>query len=143
MIKILTVEQRPECIGEICWLEIPVMDIVRAQKFYTDIFGWNCNSQVVRPSDGNVPAGEDCPVKSIHFFNKGQTLNGAFQLMRDDNHFANVDLDRPHAIPVLPTLNVKDCAKTLEQVEQAGGRTQWYMFLRIKRRFNPCLIWCG
>ncbi|KAF4463906.1 hypothetical protein FALBO_9269 [Fusarium albosuccineum] len=104
-----------EALGQICWLEIPVRDVPRAKKFYTELFGWEFVTEPGKPV-GNC-------VKSMHFFNKGKTLHGAFLEHDESYHVINNIPDRPAALPVLPTLCVQDCEKTLDKAAVEGGKT--------------------
>ena len=104
--------------GTICWLEIPVKDVSRAQTFYTDIFGWDFPN-----ASSSDPA--ESPSRSLHFFNKGEALNGAFVLDKDGHQVINHDPSRPQAAPLLPTINVVDCADTLRKAEAIGGKIGW------------------
>ncbi|KAF4949744.1 hypothetical protein FGADI_8682 [Fusarium gaditjirri] len=94
-----------EALGQICWLEVPVRDVARAKAFYIELFGWEF---VTEPQK----AVGDC-VKSMHFFNKGKTLHGAFLEHDEEHHVINNNPDKPGALPVLPTLYVLDCEETL------------------------------
>ncbi|EEU44997.1 hypothetical protein FSOLCH5_012470 [Fusarium solani] len=104
-----------EALGQICWLEVPVRDFARAKKFYTEIFGWEV-------MDEPAKAVGDC-VKSMHFFNKGKTLHGAFLELDEPYHVVNNIAERPAALPLMPTLCVVDCEETLKKVASAGGKT--------------------
>ncbi|KAF4979825.1 hypothetical protein FZEAL_4041 [Fusarium zealandicum] len=104
-----------EALGQICWLEVPVRDVPRAKKFYTELFAWQF---VDEPSK----AAGDC-IKSMHFFNKGQTLHGALLEVEEQHHVVNNVAGRPAALPILPTFCVEDCEKTLEKAGSAGGKT--------------------
>ncbi|RSM03675.1 hypothetical protein CEP52_007228 [Fusarium oligoseptatum] len=64
----------------------------------------------------------DC-VKSMHFFNKGKTLHGAFLELDEPYHVVNNIADRPAALPLMPTLCVVDCEETLKKAASAGGKT--------------------
>lgn len=107
--------QIQEGLGQICWLEVPVRNVDRAKQFYGDIFSWNFS---LEPGQ----AVGDC-IKSMHFFDKGQTLHGA--LLEVDEHYQVINNvpDRPGALAVMPTFCVEDCEKTLEKVASAGGKT--------------------
>ena len=61
-------------------------------------------------------------MKSMHFFSKGK-LNGAFLEVEEKYQVVNNKEGLPGALPVLPTLCVKNCGETLEQVEKLGGKT--------------------
>ncbi|KAK7429643.1 hypothetical protein QQZ08_003838 [Neonectria magnoliae] len=104
-----------EALGQICWLEVPVLDVDRAKKFYTELFGWDF-------SDESRPGVGDC-VKSMHFFSKGKTLHGAFMHVEAKYQVVNHVPGDPAPMPVLPTLCVVDCAETLEKAEALGGKT--------------------
>lgn len=107
----------------ICWLEIPVQDVSRAQKFYSELFGWECSKDPLP-----APPETGGPLKGLYFFNSsrgGKVLHGAFMHLPDDHRVINHDPSRPGAMPILPTLNVDDCAETLKQAESLGGKTQW------------------
>lgn len=94
---------------------MPVRDVPRAKTFYTTILSWTF-------APDPVPAVGDC-VKSMHFFSKGKTLNGAFLEVDEKYHVVNNKEAVPGALPVLPTFCVMDCKETLEQVEKLGGKT--------------------
>ncbi|KAM4061385.1 hypothetical protein HRG_007368 [Hirsutella rhossiliensis] len=115
-------------VGEICWLEIPVHDVSRAQQLYGDVFGWVCQPE-------GVPHGRN-GIQSMHFFNKG-AVHGAFllvmegyqavkwQLIYGPNHFTTrALLTRAEILPPLPTFCVDDCGETLTKVEAHGGKEQ-------------------
>ncbi|EXK39493.1 hypothetical protein FOXG_05375 [Fusarium oxysporum f. sp. lycopersici 4287] len=104
-----------EALGQICWLEVPVRDVPRAKAFYMELFGWEF---VPEPQK----AVGDC-VKSMHFFNKGKTLHGAFLEHDEEYHVINNNPDKPGALPVLPTLCVLDCEETLAKANAIGGKT--------------------
>ncbi|CAH0059254.1 unnamed protein product [Clonostachys solani] len=109
-------------VGQVCWLEIPVSDISRASKFYEGLFGWQCDLNPVPQAETPTP---DCPFKGMYFFNKKDTVNGAFVVMSDDHRVVNFFEDRPRAMPVLPTIQVADIAETLKLAEKLGGKNQW------------------
>lgn len=113
--------------GKICWLEIPVKDIYRAQKFYTDIFSWDCDPEPKDPVQYPTSSSDtvDSPIQSLHFFRKGEALNGAFMLGKADHQVVNYDPNRPRALPLLPTIHIEDCADTLRKAEALGGKTTW------------------
>ncbi|RYP74977.1 hypothetical protein DL771_002625 [Monosporascus sp. 5C6A] len=101
--------------GEICWLEIPVSDVSRAQKLYTDIFGWECAPDATpNNSDG---------VKSLHFFNKG-SLQGAFLLIQEGYQMTQYGKLDKEVLPPLPTFCVKECDETLQKVQANGGKVR-------------------
>ncbi|KPM44594.1 hypothetical protein AK830_g1969 [Neonectria ditissima] len=104
-----------EALGQICWLEVPVLDVDRAKKFYTELFGWEFADEP-RPGVG------DC-IKSMHFFSKGKTLHGAFMHVEAKYQVVNHVPGDPAPMPVLPTLCVVDCAESLEKAEALGGKT--------------------
>ncbi|KAM5376845.1 hypothetical protein ACJZ2D_005332 [Fusarium nematophilum] len=104
-----------EALGQICWLEVPARDVPRAKKFYTQLFGWEYGAEPAKPVG-------DC-VKSMHFFNKGKSLHGAFLEVDEQYHVVNNISDRPAALPVMPTFCVEDCEKTLEKAGSEGGKT--------------------
>ncbi|KAL4725248.1 hypothetical protein ACLX1H_007395 [Fusarium chlamydosporum] len=104
-----------EALGQICWLEVPVREVPRARKFYTELFGW----EFVEEPQKTVG---DC-IKSMHFFNKGKTLHGAFLELDEAYHTINHDPARPGALPLLPTLCVSDCQETLDKANVIGGKT--------------------
>lgn len=106
---------RQESLGQICWLEIPVLDVDRAKKFYTGLFAWEF------APDSTPPVG-DC-VKSLHFFTKGKTLNGALMHVDEKYQIVNNKKDFYQALPVMPTFCVMDCAEALEKVAELGGKT--------------------
>jgi predicted enzyme related to lactoylglutathione lyase len=94
--------------GQILWLEVPVTDLARAQAFYTDVLGWECNKGEGKPS--NLSGTE-----SVHFFSKG-VMNGAFHKRAE----AGVDAARPGAVT---TFMVDSIEETLGKVGQKGGKT--------------------
>jgi predicted enzyme related to lactoylglutathione lyase len=99
---------------------VPVHDAERAQKFYTDILGWE-----PLPSNAaeEVAVGARAGIRSMQFFRKGEQLNGAFVLVDAANHVANFQADNKHAVPVLASFCVANCADTLEKVAALGGKT--------------------
>ncbi|KND86772.1 27 kDa antigen Cfp30B [Tolypocladium ophioglossoides CBS 100239] len=101
--------------GEICWFEIPVSDASRAQKLYTDIFGWECK-------DEPVPRGDN-GVKSMHFFNKA-SVHGAFLLMEEGHQQTQYRKLDKEVLPPLVTLCVEECNETLDKVKAHGGKMQ-------------------
>ncbi|RYP04161.1 hypothetical protein DL764_004628 [Monosporascus ibericus] len=106
---------QPQKHGEICWLEIPVSDISRAQKLYADIFGWECEPDgTPKNSDG---------VKSLHLFNKG-SVHGAFLLMQEGYQMTQYGKLDKEVLPPLPTFCVKECDETLQKVQASGGKVQ-------------------
>jgi len=107
-------EQKPDPTGQICWFEIPVSDTARAAKFYTEIFGWNCEMEtMMSPAPGST---------TVHMFNKGN-LHGAFLLMDEGKHLLNVDAADPKKLAVLTTLCVSSIDETLEKIGKSGGKT--------------------
>ncbi|KAI9167283.1 hypothetical protein HJFPF1_03409 [Paramyrothecium foliicola] len=109
-----------QALGQICWLEVPVQDSKRAQKFYTDIFGWESLSS----TDAEEAAVVARPgIRSMQFFRKGEQLNGAFIQVNEENHIANYRADNQHAVSVLASFCVENCAKILEKVVRLGGKT--------------------
>ncbi|KAI5462714.1 hypothetical protein BGZ63DRAFT_423941 [Mariannaea sp. PMI_226] len=104
-----------EALGQSCWLEVPVLEVDRAAKFYTDIFGWE-----IAPEP--KPAIGDC-VKNLYFFSKGKSLHGAFLHVDAKYQVVNNISDNPAALPILPTLCVVDCAETLDKANSLGGKT--------------------
>ncbi|CAM1501021.1 Fc.00g101830.m01.CDS01 [Cosmosporella sp. VM-42] len=109
-------ERIKEAFGQISWLEIPVRDVDRAKKFYTEVFQWQFSPE----KDNMKPVG-DC-VKSMHFFSKGK-LNGALLEHDEKYHAINFKEDVPEALPVLPTFCTFDCDETLEVGKRFGGKT--------------------
>ncbi|GKT60477.1 glyoxalase bleomycin resistance protein dioxygenase [Colletotrichum tofieldiae] len=99
--------------GQMCFLEVPVSDPVRAAAFYTAVLGWNCaEAGMPSPTPG---------IKTVHFFNKGE-LHGGFLLMEDGNQIAGHDAARPERMAVLPTFCVRDIEGSVAEVERLGGR---------------------
>ncbi|OAQ57770.1 lactoylglutathione lyase family protein [Purpureocillium lilacinum] len=109
-----------ECykVGEICWLEIPVHDAARAQKLYSDIFGWECKPEAIPKGDHGVA--------SLHFFSsKGNGVNGVFLLMEEGYEATKYGkLGKEVLLPPLPTFCVEECNATLEKVKNHAGETQ-------------------
>ena len=101
--------------GLICWLEIPVKDVARAQKFYSDVFGWNTTLGEM----ASAAAGSS----TIHFFTKGDSLHGAFHIMDEGCHLFNVDEADSKKLPLLTTLCVLNIEETLKKIEELGGKT--------------------
>ncbi|KAF5565476.1 hypothetical protein FNAPI_1638 [Fusarium napiforme] len=108
-----------EALGQICWLEVPVRDVPRAKAWYMELFGWEFLPEPQK-------AIGDC-VKSMHFFNKGKTLHGAFMEHDEEYHAINNNPDKPGALPVLPTLCVLDCEETLAKANAIGGTSKTVM----------------
>ncbi|RYP63525.1 hypothetical protein DL769_006946 [Monosporascus sp. CRB-8-3] len=101
--------------GEICWFEIPVSDLSRAQKLYTAVFDWKCNPDgTPQNSDG---------VKSMHFFKKGG-VQGAFLLIQEGYQIPQYGKPGKEVLPPLPTFRVKDCEETLRKVQDNGCEVQ-------------------
>ncbi|KEY64264.1 hypothetical protein S7711_09865 [Stachybotrys chartarum IBT 7711] len=105
-----------QALGQICWLEIPVTDVARARKFYSELLGWEILPDV-------MPGPHDSPIKSMHFFRKGEALNGTFLVMDETDRVRNHDEARPLAMPVLTTFCVRDCDDSLRLVAKLGGKT--------------------
>lgn len=95
---------------------MPVLDIDRAKKFYSELFGWEVSPE------RKPPVGSDC-VKGLYFFSKGKTLHGAFMHVEEKYQVVNHAPGNPAAIPILPTLCVLDCAETLDKAASLGGKT--------------------
>ncbi|KAK5987407.1 hypothetical protein PT974_11534 [Cladobotryum mycophilum] len=106
---------KPGCIGQICWLQVPVIDSTRARDFYTEILGWECPPDPVQSDKSGV--------KAMHFFNKGH-LHGAFTVMNEGYQITNHKDGVQDALPVLPTFNVQECNETLDKVKGLGGKVQ-------------------
>ncbi|KAH6899643.1 hypothetical protein B0T10DRAFT_1352 [Thelonectria olida] len=104
-----------ESLGQITWLEVPVLEVDRAKKFYADLFGWEFAPEPKK-------AVGDC-VKALYFFSKGKTLNGAFMHVEEKYQVVNNVPGNPGALPILPTLCVLDCAETLDKAASLGGKT--------------------
>ncbi|KND88880.1 hypothetical protein TOPH_06406 [Tolypocladium ophioglossoides CBS 100239] len=101
--------------GEMCWLEIPVYDASRAQKLYTDIFGWECKPE---------PAPQKAPgIESMHFFTKG-SIHGAFLVLKEGYNMTQYGKLDKEVLPPLPTFCVKECDETLAKVKAHGGKMQ-------------------
>jgi predicted enzyme related to lactoylglutathione lyase len=107
-------------VGQLCWLQVPVRDISRAQKFYSEILGWE---SLGSSTDDQALIDAAPGVTGRRFFRKGDLLNGSFVLVGETHHVANYDAHNQHAVPFLPTFCVADCALTLERVAALGGRT--------------------
>ncbi|KAM4064061.1 lactoylglutathione lyase family protein [Hirsutella rhossiliensis] len=102
-------------VGEICWLEIPVHDVSRAQQLYGDVFGWVCQPE-------GVPHGRN-GIQSMHFFNKG-AVHGAFLLVMEGYQAVKYGRLDKEILPPLPTFCVDDCGETLTKVVAHGGKEQ-------------------
>lgn len=103
-------------IGKVCWLDVPVYDVERAKKFYTEVLDWECNITVVAdPAPG---------AHSMHFFRNAAGVNGAFSHMKEGLLVVNHDKDNAGALPVLPTFSVADIQETLDKAVKAGGQVQ-------------------
>ncbi|RYP03993.1 hypothetical protein DL765_010334 [Monosporascus sp. GIB2] len=101
--------------GEICWIEMPVQDVSRAQKLYKDIFGWEFRPDGTPANSGGV--------KSLHFFNKG-SVQGALLLMEEGYQVREYGKSDKEVLPPLPTFCVKECDETLQKVQANGGKVQ-------------------
>ncbi|KAH7324505.1 Glyoxalase/Bleomycin resistance protein/Dihydroxybiphenyl dioxygenase [Stachybotrys elegans] len=104
-----------QALGKICWFEIPVSNVSRAKQFYTDVMGWEMLAE--------APPPDKSPIKSMHFFRKGEGFNGAFLEVESDHHLRVYDEAKPRAIPVLATFCVRDCDATLNLISELGGKT--------------------
>jgi uncharacterized protein len=93
-----------------------VVDVQRAQKFYSAVLEWDCKPSAMMKS----PVGG---IKELYFFNRG-TLNGAFLVMEEGYHVLNHDSEKSLAMPVLPTFCVEDIEATLEKANKEGAKTQ-------------------
>lgn len=91
-------------------------DVARARKFYSELLGWEILPDV-------MPGPDDSPIKSMHFFRKGEALNGTFLVMDETDRVRNHDETRPLAMPVLTTFCVRDCDDSLQLVAKLGGKT--------------------
>lgn len=99
-----------------CWLEIPVHDVARAQALYADVFGWECAPDAIPHA---------CPgIKSMHFFSHG-SLHGAFLLADDGYEATKHRAATRELLPPLPTFCVDECAETLAKVQLHQGSVQW------------------
>ena len=106
-------------IGKITFLEIPVYDIDRAKKFYTAVLDWEYKGEAI----ANAPAG----LHGMYFFHKGDVLHGCFNHMKEGKALRNHNENDPEVLPLLPTVEVADCAETLAKAEANGGKIQWYV----------------
>jgi len=100
-------------LGEICWLEIPVLDSARAIAFYTAIFDWECDARGV---PGPLPT-----IKQIDFFRKG-SLNGAFATVDPKDLAKTTEEHSPSKQSVIASFAVPNVQETLDKVEKAGGK---------------------
>lgn len=95
---------------------MPVYDVERAKKFYTEVLGWECNlASFANPAPG---------AHSMHFFKNASGVNGAFSHMKDGLLVTNFDKGNAEALPILPTFNVVNCQETLDKASKAGGQLQ-------------------
>ncbi|OAA35069.1 Glyoxalase/bleomycin resistance protein/dioxygenase [Metarhizium rileyi] len=109
--------QNQPAIGQICWLEIPVHDIKRASKLYSEIFGWKINEEAMPMDQPGIQA--------MHVFAAPERkLGGALLVMEENYQMTRYGKLEKEVLPPLPTLCVKDCDETLKQVESLGGSTQ-------------------
>jgi len=103
--------------GEITWLEIPVSDPARAQAFYLAVLGFEATPGAPQPMPGYTDG-----VDGVYMFTKGK-MHGAFVKMSRPEGIANVaDEGYVAKMPVLPTYMVESLEKTLEVVEEKGGK---------------------
>ncbi|KAJ3499098.1 hypothetical protein NLG97_g615 [Lecanicillium saksenae] len=97
-------------IGGLFALEIPVTDITRSQKFYSDLFGWQFEGIMPRGSDG---------VQALHFFkNAAQSITGALVLLEQGHTPKSAGVD---SWGLWPTLVVANVSEALKQVEAQAG----------------------
>ncbi|KAK3196337.1 hypothetical protein K4F52_000719 [Lecanicillium sp. MT-2017a] len=100
-------------VGKICWLDVPVYDVERAKKFYTEVLDWDCNvGAFPDPGPG---------AHSMHFFKNAAGVNGAFSHMKEGLLVTNHNKTSREALSLAPTFNVENCQETLDKAIKAGG----------------------
>lgn len=102
--------------GEICWVEIPVYDVSRAQKLYKDLFGWEYTPE---PAPQHNPG-----IENLHFFTKGG-VHGAFLHVKEGYNVTQYGKLDKEVLPPLMTFCVKDCEEALVKAKAHGGKVQW------------------
>jgi predicted enzyme related to lactoylglutathione lyase len=101
-------------VGEMCWHEVPVVDVKRAADFYSAVLGWDIELK-------GMPSPYES-VESVHMFNKGST-NGALIRVSDEALISkDADPTRPAKGGALTTFKVENIAETLKKVEASGGK---------------------
>ncbi|EPS36492.1 hypothetical protein H072_10017 [Dactylellina haptotyla CBS 200.50] len=97
-------ESKPTPTG-FSWVEIPVKDMKRALKFYSDAFGW-------------TPTNTKDSTSPYHIIqNPFGNLNGALHQVSDENHVAGT-ATRPS---ILPYIGLNSIEEPLAKVKEAGG----------------------
>ncbi|NJB37911.1 VOC family protein [Croceivirga sp. JEA036] len=103
------------------WFEIPVADMLRAQKFYEAVFNCTINVQIF----GGTKMG---------WFPQGETKNGASgSLIEQPNHYQSSATDG-----VLIYFNSVDVQHTLDRIAKAGGK-----ILKEKTLISPEIGFMG
>ncbi|KAK6532078.1 hypothetical protein TWF694_003240 [Orbilia ellipsospora] len=97
-------ESKPTPLG-FCWVEIPVKDMQRALKFYSDAFGWVTKS----------PEKPESPYQIVE--NPFKNLNGALCLVPEDDHVAGTAT----RTTIKPYLGLNSVQEALAKVKEAGG----------------------
>lgn len=65
----------------------------------------------------------------MYMFNtKQKKLGGGLLLMKEGYELSRFGKLDKQVLPPLPTFCVEDCEKTLAQVEELGGCTQWQVY---------------
>ncbi|KAH6715237.1 hypothetical protein DL95DRAFT_382551 [Leptodontidium sp. 2 PMI_412] len=106
-----------EIAGSITWTEIPATDMVRVQKFYSEVFGWTY--------DGMPPMLDADGTPHFVMFNKGRTNGGFVRVAPEDFlsaalHPQNGDGGKKK-LSVRNTITVDSVDETMKKVEEAGG----------------------
>ncbi|KAH8594090.1 hypothetical protein B0O99DRAFT_688117 [Bisporella sp. PMI_857] len=104
--------------GSISWIEIPVLDLTRAQKFYEEVFEWTYT-----PMTGG--SSEECKNAEPEYvlFRKG-TTNGGLVKVSEDCHLSPAtqpSVDTKSKTTVCVTINVESIDETFKLIEKAGG----------------------
>ncbi|QKX53155.1 uncharacterized protein TRUGW13939_00231 [Talaromyces rugulosus] len=97
-------------VGSLFAVEIPVTNIERSIKFYSELFAWEFA--------GEIPKGVE-NIKSLHFFSDAsKSIKGALMLL-DEGHLPKTAGKEEWA--VYSTFVVADVGETLKKAESLGG----------------------
>jgi len=91
-----------------------VKEIARAQKFYSEVLGWECSSESMQSQTPGI--------EKLYSFKK-DNLHGCMVVVEEGNHVLNVDSSNPGAMPVLPTFSVSNVDEASEKAGKFGGKT--------------------
>lgn len=100
-------------VGELFAIEIPITNLERSQKFYTDLFAWDFAGVLPKATEG---------INTLHFFSTAnKSMKGALLLLEDGN---SPKAAGKEGWGVFPTIHVQDVGEAIEKAKDLGGQVK-------------------